>query len=338
VANAIDVAASSVALIALGLVLSIYFGSAALFGRRSFARIEKEGDSPFLGKAPMEAGYQAIIPVASALIGLGISANAVTLASLGLAAIAAVLFAFGHFGLGAVIAIIATMADAVDGLIARETKTESQFGQVLDTTVDRYVDALLLGGIAVFVRQDVALLAIVLAALVGGFMVSYASSVLRELRVSGHRGAMRRAERVVYVLGGALLVPVVATATPDSGRYVHLSPLMFALGVIAVVANGSAVMRLLAAAKAVSAADVSGAQPTARAAIAAPVGPAVGQVVGAPVSPVMGSPVLGAQVIAARPSRPTLASPHVNARRVEAAANDVDLVHSQPARGSASHR
>ena len=42
----------------------------------------------------------------------------------------------------------ASLADALDGIIARETKTAGRYGQILDTTVDRYVEGLLVGGIA----------------------------------------------------------------------------------------------------------------------------------------------------------------------------------------------
>jgi CDP-diacylglycerol--glycerol-3-phosphate 3-phosphatidyltransferase len=205
-----------------------------------------------LNKASMRAGYRVITPIAHACMVLGIPANAVTLASLGLAAIAAALFAFGDFGLGAVVGAAAAMADAVDGLVARETLTASRLGQVLDTTVDRYVEALLFGGIALHVRHDGWLLALVLLALVGAFMVSYASSVLRELGAQSAGGAMRRAERMVYLLGGAAIVPLASWLKPEAGSHAHLATLLLALGAIGVIGNASAVSRIVSAGSALS--------------------------------------------------------------------------------------
>lgn len=217
--------------------------------RRTFERLEREPGLPLLGKAPLEAVYAAALPVGRGLAAIGVSANAVTVASALIAVGAAVLFATGHFGLGAAVAIVASLADALDGIIARETQTTSRYGQVLDTTVDRYVEALLVGGIAYLVRSDAIVFLLTLAALVGGFMVSYASSVLREIGATDRNAPMRRAHRLVYLLGGAVLVPFVSAAVPGASLRVQMAPLLVALAAIAVVGNVSAVRRLLNGAK-----------------------------------------------------------------------------------------
>ncbi len=219
------------------------------WGTRGHERLAKEQGLPLLGKVPMEAVYAAILPIGRGLARLGVTANAVTVASLAIAAAAGILFATGHFGLGAAVAVAATLADALDGIVARASKTASRFGQVLDTTVDRYVDAVLLGGIAVFVRLEVWLLVLTIAAVVGGFMVSYASSVLRELKVDDTGAPMRRAHRVAYLLGAAMLVPFTEAAMPGAPLALRLAPIVVALAAIAVVGNVSAVLRLLRTAR-----------------------------------------------------------------------------------------
>jgi CDP-diacylglycerol--glycerol-3-phosphate 3-phosphatidyltransferase len=219
-------------------------------GRRlGFERMERERGLPIVGKGPMEAVYAIAMPLGRGLAGLGVSANAITVASAAIAAAAAVLFATGHFGVGASVAVLAALADALDGIVARETGTASRFGQVLDTTVDRYVDAMFVGGIAFLVREDAVLFLIALAALVGGFMVSYASSVLRELGTNDRDAPMRRAHRLVYLLVGAVLVPLVGATLPHDSLRVQLAPVMLALVAIAVIGNVSAVRRLLTAAR-----------------------------------------------------------------------------------------
>ncbi|MBX3262808.1 MAG: CDP-alcohol phosphatidyltransferase family protein [Labilithrix sp.] len=219
------------------------------WGLRGHERLARERGLPLLGKVPMEAVYAVIFPIGRALGRLGLSANAVSVASLAIAAGAGVLFGAGHFGAGAAVAAIATLADALDGIVARETRTATRFGQVLDTTIDRYVDALLLGGVALFVHEDAWLLALTIAALVGSFMVSYASSVLRELGAEDSAAPMRRAHRVAYLIGAAALVPITELALADAPLAFRLLPMVAALAAIALVGNVSAVARLLRAAR-----------------------------------------------------------------------------------------
>ncbi|WP_394844571.1 CDP-alcohol phosphatidyltransferase family protein [Pendulispora brunnea] len=235
--------------ITLVAVLAAFFALTLRVGVRTFERLEREAPLAIVGKAPMEAVYSALQPVARLIVWLGISANGVTLSSLGFAALAAMFFALGHFGLGAFAACAAALADAVDGLVARQTQSVSRFGKLLDTTVDRYVEALFLGGIAIYVHDTAWMLALVLAALVGGFMVSYASAMLREIGAPDPKSPMRRAERLTFLLAGAVLVPLVASAAPDVAPAIQLLPLLVGLGAIAVVGNVSAARRMLAGAR-----------------------------------------------------------------------------------------
>ncbi|MDB4935681.1 MAG: CDP-diacylglycerol--glycerol-3-phosphate 3-phosphatidyltransferase [Labilithrix sp.] len=217
--------------------------------QQHFQRLEREPGLPLFGKAPLEAAYAVAVPLGQGLAALGVTANAVTVASAIIALGAGVFFATGHFGLAAATAIVASLADALDGIVARETGTAGRFGQVLDTTVDRYVEALFVGGIAFFVREDAVLFLVTLAALVGGFMVSYASSVLRELGAPDANAPMRRAHRLVYLLVASVLTAIVQAAFPWESLRVQLAPVVVALGAIAVVGNVSAVSRLLRGAR-----------------------------------------------------------------------------------------
>ncbi len=226
-----------------------FAASARTVGRgRGIDRLDGERGLPFVGKAPLEAAYALALRLGRALAALGVPANAVTVSSVVVAAGACVCFAMGHFGLGAAVAILASLADALDGIIARETRTASRLGQVLDTTIDRYVEALFVSGIAFFVRSDGLLFVVTLVALIGGFMVSYASSVLRELGAPDDRAPMRRTHRLIYLLVGAAVVPVVQTALPEASLRVQLGPVVGALAAIGVVGNVSAVRRLILAA------------------------------------------------------------------------------------------
>lgn len=246
--ESIDVSSSICLAFALTVVLGAHVVSSLAAGRALVAtRVEREAALPLVGKTPMHAVYRALVPIGRALAALGVSANTVSVAALAIAGLAAVAFAAGHFGVAAVVASVASLADGLDGLVARLTGTKSRFGQVLDTTIDRYVDALFLGGIAMYVRLDAPLLFLALAAIVGSFMVSYASSVERELDVAAPPGPMRRAHRLAYLIIASACAPLVRRAFDD--RHAELFVVFLAVGAIAVVGNVSAVRRLLAAAR-----------------------------------------------------------------------------------------
>ena len=245
-----DVAASLVFASALTLAIGAYVIASVAAGRvLETERVQREAALPIVGRAPMHAVYRALMPIGRACAALGISANAVSVSSLGIAAIATLAFGTGHFGIAAVIACIAALADGLDGFVARITNTKSRFGQVLDTTIDRYVDAMFIGGIAMFVHHNAVLLLLCIAAIVGSFMVSYASSVERELGVVGAPASMRRAHRLVYLLGASAVAPLFGQLLADVAPHAELVPVFIAIGSIAVLGNYSAVRRLLATAK-----------------------------------------------------------------------------------------
>ena len=243
----------SIALVAsLALVLGSHAVASAAAGRLLVAkRVDRVQGLPLVGRAPMHAVYRALVPLARLLVAARISANSVTIFSLVLATAAGVAFAYGRLGVGAAIASAAALADAVDGIVARESGSSSRVGQVLDTTVDRYVDAVLLGGLAVHVRHDAVLLVLVLGAIVGSFMVSYASSVERELGLAETGGSvpMRRAHRLAYILMGATLGPFASHLAGPERPSGGLVPILLAVVVIAVLGNVSAVRRLMVAAR-----------------------------------------------------------------------------------------
>ena len=245
-----DITASGVLAVMLALAFAGHALASAHAGRAlSARRVEREQGLPVVGRAPMHAVYRPLLPLGRGLAGAGVRASHVTLFSLAAAALAAVAIALGHLGVGAALGCVAALADAVDGIVARASGSASPAGKVLDTTVDRYVDALLLGGLAVLVRHSVALLVVVLGAIVGGFMVSYASSVERELGVTDSGGLipMRRAHRLAYLLAAMAAGPLVGHVAGTNRPLAGLVPALVAATVIAVGGNASAVRRLLIA-------------------------------------------------------------------------------------------
>ncbi len=244
--------ACAVALVAIPAAAALAYGARMLVGGRGRARserVDRDGGSALLAKSVMEMFYWAIAPVGRACVRLGISANAITFASLALGIAAGVAVAVGHLGAGALLAGLCAACDALDGVVARASMRASDAGEVLDAAVDRYTELALLGGVAVYLRDALGLLVLALLAILASFMVSYSTAKAEALNVTPPRGAMRRSERAVLLVLGAALVPVAAAlgvGFPDA-------PIVVALAVVGVVGNVSAVRRLAAIARAVDA-------------------------------------------------------------------------------------
>lgn len=238
------------------LVLFVSFALAAMAwwasGRsRRAERVEQGGSSVFLPAAAQHVGYLAMAPLGRALARMGISANAITLASIPLAAAAAVAFAYGHYGLGALGAALAFTCDMLDGLVARTTGTASDAGEVLDAAADRVCEALLFGGLAFAYRERPVLLGLVLFAGLAAQQVTHASAKVEVYALkSVPRGTMRRAERAVYFVVGAALCGLVG----------HIAPMLVALVVIGVAGNVSATRRYVALARALRERDAHAAE------------------------------------------------------------------------------
>jgi phosphatidylglycerophosphate synthase len=235
------------------LIALVYGARVAARGGSRSARVEKNGSSALLGRGPMEMAYWALQPLGKLCVRLGITANAITFASLALGIGAGVSIAVGHLGVAALLSTISALGDALDGLVARASGTSSNAGETLDAAVDRYNELAFCIGLAVWLRDSALWLTVALLALGASFMVSYSTAKAEALQVEAPRGAMRRTERAVYLNLGAGLVPLVALVAP---KYATV-PALAAIVLVAVVGNVSAVRRLAAIAALVRARDAA---------------------------------------------------------------------------------
>ena len=228
-------------------LLGAYLLRSAIIGRRRHARADADGGSVFLNKRTMEMVYWILDPVIDFLAALRITPNMVTLFSLLPAAGAGVALAFGWFGLASLLAVVSTFCDILDGLLARKTGVSSNAGEVIDAAVDRYGEMFWFGGLVYYYRTHDQVLFIVLAAIIGSFMVSYATAKAEAMGVAAPRGAMRRGERAAYLIFGAAFTPVSKALFANSASLaLHECPIILTLTIIAVVSNISVVQRLSA--------------------------------------------------------------------------------------------
>jgi len=228
-------------------LLGVYLLRSAIVGRRRTARTDADGGSVFLNKRTMEMVYWILEPIIDFLAALRITPNMVTLFSLVPAAGAGVALGFGWFGLASLLAVMATFCDILDGLLARKTGVSSGAGEVVDAAVDRYGEMFLFGGLVYYYRAHDQVLFIVLAAIVGSFMVSYVTAKAEAMGVPAPRGAMRRGERAAYLIFGSAFTPVSKAVFANSASLaLHECPIILALSIVAVVSNISSVQRLIA--------------------------------------------------------------------------------------------
>src|SRR5205085_2787684 len=95
-----------------------------------------------------EGARAGIGPLARALAGIGITANAVTIAGGVLSIIGAGLLAAEMPLLALLVLLVGTLADTLDGQIAKASGGGTRLGAFLDSTVDRVADGALFVGAA----------------------------------------------------------------------------------------------------------------------------------------------------------------------------------------------
>src|SRR5438067_1500181 len=128
-------------LLGIAALLALAYGLRVLMrGRARSDRVDRQGGSSLLSQEIMEGAYWFFQPLGRLLIFIGVTPNQVSWASLAFGLLAGVCLAFGHFGFGAVFATISAVLDSLDGIVARVTGVASDAGEVLDASVDRYVE------------------------------------------------------------------------------------------------------------------------------------------------------------------------------------------------------
>ncbi len=105
------------------------------------------------------------------------------------------------------IVLIAGFFDILDGALARRTNQTTRFGAVLDSTLDRLSEAVLLLGILVLYAEEQSITGILLVgfALIGSLLVSYVRARAEALGLECQVGLFTRAERVIVLALGLLL-------------------------------------------------------------------------------------------------------------------------------------
>ena len=169
-------------------------------------------------------------PIARALRRLGISPNSITVLGLASNVVVAVFVARGYLRLGGILAILANLLDAFDGALARVSGRTSSFGAFLDSTLDRFSEAVVYLGLLIYfgLRGGRMEIILIYATVVGSLMVSYTRARAEGLGLECKVGLLTRAERVCL-----LIIGLVAGVVP------------WVLWILAVLTNLTVVQRIV---------------------------------------------------------------------------------------------
>jgi CDP-diacylglycerol--glycerol-3-phosphate 3-phosphatidyltransferase len=138
-----------------------------------------------------------------------------TLAGVSLCVAGAVLVGFEArnekllFWLGGALFVVGSIADILDGALARAAGKGTVFGAFLDSTFDRLGEAAMLAAIGLAFMRDSneAALVATFAAVIGSFLVSYTRAKAESLGLRGDVGFGSRVERVVLIALALGLAP-----------------------------------------------------------------------------------------------------------------------------------
>jgi CDP-diacylglycerol--glycerol-3-phosphate 3-phosphatidyltransferase len=150
-----------------------------------------------------KAGRNLLSPVVKLAMKLNLSPNAVTLIGLIITLLASYFYAKGYFRIAGLILLLAGLCDAIDGEVARKANKVSKFGAFLDSTIDRFEEFFVFGGILFYysmVRQDILLSIVVYLILLGSIMTSYIRARAEGIGFSPTSGPMDRPGRYIYIV------------------------------------------------------------------------------------------------------------------------------------------
>lgn len=168
-------------------------------------------------------------PLARFIDRTGVSPNLLTVIGFVLMVGVAYVLATGHLQIGGVLIVVAGTFDALDGALARLAGRKSRFGAFLDSTMDRFSEAVIFLGLLVHYTQQggqqESLL--IYATIVGSLMVSYARARAEGIGIECKKGILTRFERVAVLVIGLIL-----------------NQMLIALWILAILSNFTALQRI----------------------------------------------------------------------------------------------
>ena len=198
----------------------------------------------------------AVAPVVGLLVRLDVRPDHVTVTGFVLSLLSGLAFFAGHPGAGALVLLLAGLCDVLDGELARGTGVVSGYGAFLDSTLDRFSEAVVLWGVAGFYATNlmgswkklaalidqvgsfevdpvsariikdalvepvtwVGVTMVSVLALIGSFMVSYTRARVEGLGLECKVGWFERPERMALLIVAGLVTGLPGSSGPCRWR------------------------------------------------------------------------------------------------------------------------
>ncbi len=217
-------------------------------------------------KSGQQFAYNVLNPLIMWMVKVGITANMITFLGLLLNMAASAILIYGaelgirnnhkYIGYAGLVILIGGLMDMIDGRLARVSNTDSNYGALYDSVLDRYSEMFMFLGICYYlVAYDYFLSSLfAFIAMIGSVMVSYTRARAEGLGVSASVGVMQRPERIILVgvsmlacgllsgvLGGEYKIDVDFLPFP---LFETITVFTFPLFILSIMANITAVKRL----------------------------------------------------------------------------------------------
>jgi CDP-diacylglycerol--glycerol-3-phosphate 3-phosphatidyltransferase len=147
-------------------------------------------------------------PVVAVLASTGVSPMLVSVIGLVISFCAAILITKGSLFWAGILLLISGICDVLDGALARERGKETRFGAFVDSTFDRIGELFIFGAILIYyngLRYSDTLLVVILVAMGGSVLVSYARARIEGLGQTCTVGHLERPERLILLIVGLFL-------------------------------------------------------------------------------------------------------------------------------------
>lgn len=217
--------------------------------RQRIQELEERHASRVLNRWLREYWYWITDPFVRFFIFLRLSPNALTFIGVLISAVSGAFFATGHIGLGGWFLIFGGTFDTFDGRVARATNRETRSGAYFDAVMDRVSEGAFFLGMILLYRNHWGL-SLVVAALLGSYLVSYAKARGEAMGANYSGGVMQRPERVAYLGMGGIFAPMFVwpfvSTTTGFAQLVAISRLLYLIpvGFVALMSLWTAVTRI----------------------------------------------------------------------------------------------
>jgi CDP-diacylglycerol--glycerol-3-phosphate 3-phosphatidyltransferase len=143
-----------------------------------------------------------ILPIVKFLDQIGVTPNLITWVGFAGSFLAAYLITLHRFQLAALILMIFSSMDAIDGSLARYQNKNSKYGAFLDSTLDRYAETVLFVGFLIYFINGQQQIGIIFSylSITMSLIVSYTRARASDLGAESSAGFVTRMERYILII------------------------------------------------------------------------------------------------------------------------------------------